>query len=339
MVSSRPPVKHVSPSDLAVIVPVGGAAPAWRRCAQSLAHLDPTPGEIIVVIDGPNDDLAATAAGIGAKVIVLDAQGGPSRARNRGVQAATRDILLFVDSDVEVPRDLSARVADLLAAHPQLTAVIGSYDDNPGDRSFLSQYRNLLHHFVHQNGREEASTFWAGCGAVRRQAFREVGGFDERYARSSIEDIELGSRLLRSGFRIRLVKELQVKHLKKWGLGDMLATDLLRRAIPWTELMLREGKMVNDLNVKNRDRISVLMAFVPLVIVPVAWQWPFLLAVGAMALLLAVALNAGLFRFFRSRRGILFALSAAPFYWVYLLICGLGFGLGLIRHLLTRQRR
>ena len=40
------------------------------------------------------------------------------------------------------------------------------------------------------------------------------------------------------------------------------APDLLRRAAPWTELMLREGKMVNDLNVKTRDRVSVVLAFV-----------------------------------------------------------------------------
>ena len=57
----------------------------------------------------------------------------------------------------------------------------------------VSQYRNLLHHFVHQHGHAEASTFWAGCGAIRRAAFDAVGGFDAaRFPRPSIEDIELG---------------------------------------------------------------------------------------------------------------------------------------------------
>ena len=215
---------------------------------------------------------------------------------------------------------------------------MGSYDDAPGDQGFFSQYRNLLHHYVHQTGREEASTFWAGCGAVRREAFLEVGGFDELYPVPSIEDIELGSRLLRSGSPIRLDKDLQVKHLKRWRLPDMLRTDLLRRAAPWTELMLREGRMINDLNVKTRDRISVAAAFVPLIAVPAAWRWPALLALGAAAVLLIVVLNAGFFRFLLRRRGALFALGAVPVYWVYLLTCGLGFGLGLARHLLGRSR-
>jgi glycosyltransferase involved in cell wall biosynthesis len=330
--------EQLDPSDVAVVVPVGGAAPAWRRCAQSLARLDPRPGEIIAVIDGAKGGLAETAAEIGAIPLLLEERRGPSRARNHGAQAASAEILLFVDADVEVPRDLSVRVAELFTSQRDLTAVIGSYDDTPGDSGFLSQYRNLLHHFVHQNGREEASTFWAGCGAVRRRAFHEVGGFDERFADPSIEDIELGSRLLQAGHKIRLVKELQVKHLKRWRLTDMLVTDLLRRAAPWTELMLREGRMVNDLNVTTRDRISVLAAFIPLVTLPLAWWWPFLLVIAAAAMILLLALNAGLFRFFARRHGLLFALGAIPLYWLYLLTCGFGFGLGLLRHLLGGKR-
>ena len=65
-----------------------------------------------------------------------------------------------------------------------------------------------------------------------------MGGHDERYRRPCIEDIELGYRLRDAGHEIRLCRDLQVKHLKRWRLGDMLTTDLLKRAVPWTRLML-----------------------------------------------------------------------------------------------------
>jgi len=325
------------PSDVAVVVPVGGAAPAWDRCARSLARLDPPPGEIVAVIDGPNERLASRAEEMGARVVVLEERGGPARARNRGVQAASKELVLFVDSDVEVPEGLAAEVAKLFSDAPELSALIGSYDDAPGEPGFLSQYRNLLHHFVHQHGHEEASTFWAGCGAIRREAFLEVQGFDERYRAPSIEDIELGSRLLRAGHRIRLVKDLQVKHLKKWRLGDMLAADLFRRAVPWTELMLGDGRLVNDLNVKLRDRASVVLAFLLLAALPASFLWPPLLATVIFALAGIVALNANLFRFYLRERGLLFALGVVPVYWLYLSICGLGFALGAIRHLFARE--
>lgn len=320
-----------------MVVPVGGAAPAWIRCAASLARLDPPPAETVVVLDGPNAAAARCAADIGARVVALGERGGPARARNRGAAATRQAVLLFLDADVEVPADLVSRVAASFAAHPEAVALFGSYDDAPADPGFLSQYRNLLHHHVHQTASGAASTFWAGCGAIRRWAFEEVGGFDERFAEPSIEDIELGVRLRRAGHVIRLVKDLQVRHLKRWRAGDMLATDLWRRAVPWTALMLRDGRITNDLNVKTGDRVSVALAFVTLAAAAAAWRWPALLAVAAAATVLALVLNARLFGFFRRRRGALFALRAMPVYWAYLLICGLGFGLGVVRHLLGRR--
>ena len=164
-----------------------------------------------------------------------------------------------------------------------------------------------------------------------------LGSVDESWV-DRIEDIELGARLLRNGHRIRLVKDLQVKHLKKWRLASMLATDLWRRAVPWTELMLREGEVVNDLNVRSWDRVSVVAAFVALAALPAAGLWPPALLVAVAATVLVVALNAPLFRFFRRQRGLLFAAGTVPLYWLFLLVCGLGASLGVPRHLRSLRR-
>jgi len=309
----------------------------WARAAARLGRLDPAPGEVVAVIDGPHGALAATAAAIGATVLVLDERGGPARARNRGARAAGGAILLFVDADVEVPVDLVARVAGLFTAHPEVAAVFGSYDATPAAPGLVSQFRNLLHHFVHQTSREAASTFWAGCGAVRREAFERVGGFDESWTEPSIEDIELGSRLVAAGQTIRLVKDLQVTHLKRWRLADMVATDLWRRAVPWSELMFRERRLIDDLNVRNRDRLSVVLAFVALIALAAGWRSPLWLGACAAALALVVVLNGAFFRFLQRQRGVPFAIGAVPLYCMYLLVCGLGFGLALVRHRAGRR--
>ena len=121
----------------------------------------------------------------------------------------------------------------------------------------ISQYRNLLHHFVHQNGNREASTFWAGCGAIRRSVFEKIGGFDEkRFRRPSIEDIELGYRLRQSGYRILLDKRLQGTHLKGWNLYSLIRTDISCRAMPWSRLILETKKLPDDLNLKLGQRVS-----------------------------------------------------------------------------------
>lgn len=333
-------------ADVSVIIPVGPGAPHWKRCVRSLQRLEPAGGQIVVVLDGPSasaGEQTALARELGADVLALERRMGPAAARNRGAELATGELLFFLDSDVEVPPDLIATLVERFAAQPRdVAAVIGSYDDAPGDPGFLSQYRNLLHHWVHQTSRAEASTFWSGCGAVRRNAFDQVQGFDESYADPSIEDIELGGRLRRAGHAIRLEPTLQVSHLKRWTLGNLVYTDLFRRAIPWTEQMLRGEGLLNDLNVKHRDRLSVVAAgLLPLTLVCTLLvpdqRWP-LFAFAVVCLLMMVGLNRGFFRFLLGSRGLGFALRAVPLYWLYLVICGLGFVIGSWR-LLTRPAR
>src|SRR5690606_27163359 len=109
-------------------------------------------------------------------VIALEHRGGPARARNRGVQQAQGEIVVFLDADVCAHPDTLARF-DEHFRDSAAAAVMGSYDDSPADPSFVSQFKNLFHHFVHQHSRSEAWTFWAGCGAIRRDIFLASGGF------------------------------------------------------------------------------------------------------------------------------------------------------------------
>jgi GT2 family glycosyltransferase len=192
---------------ISVIVPVHNGGQAFRRCLSRVSALSPTPLEVIVIADGDADGSAELARGMGFAVLELPDCRGPARARNLGAGEARGDILLFLDADVEVPSDAIARVAKAFVDHENWVALFGSYDDQPGAANFLSQYRNLFHHYIHQTGNQEASTFWAGCGAIRRDVFAAAGGFSETYARPCIEDIELGLRLRRSGHSIGLCKD------------------------------------------------------------------------------------------------------------------------------------
>jgi glycosyltransferase involved in cell wall biosynthesis len=218
--------------------------------------------ECIVVDDGSTDDSAAVAAPYGAVVIPTGARSGPARARNIGAKAARGDILFFLDADVCVSPDTLGKIVEEFIADPDLDGLMGSYDDKPSEQNFVSQYRNLMHCFVHQHSHREATTFWAGCGAIRRQVFLDSGGFDERYGSPAIEDIELGYRLSRADHKLALRADLQVKHLKHWQLRNMVKTDFLYRALPWSELTLESGRMPNDLNLRISQRISVALVLI-----------------------------------------------------------------------------
>lgn len=303
---------------LSIIVPVYNQPAELSQCLAALEASSGSGSEIVVVDDASTDDTPGAAARMGVRVLRLARNSGPSAARNHGAHHARGDILFFVDADVVVAPGAVEQVQRTFADRPDVAAVFGSYDAQPRARGVVSQYRNLLHHFVHQQGNPEASTFWAGCGAVRRAAFEDAGGFDqERFPRPSIEDIELGYRLRRRGYRILLDKTLQGTHLKRWRMPSYMWTDITRRAIPWARLILESGTLPDDLNLKWSQRLSAgLVALACLSVALAAWRVE-MLAGAAGAVLGVVALNGKLFAFFLRQRGVVFAVGCVPLHVLY----------------------
>jgi GT2 family glycosyltransferase len=296
-----------------------GSAFLGESLAALLAQVDKGLLEVLVVDDASGDGSAELAADLGARVLRAPVRGGPGLARNLGAEAARGDVLFFVDADVVVHGDAARRVAETLA-DPDVAAVFGSYDDRPRDTGFASRYMNLRHHLVHQQGAGEAETFWAGCGAVRRQVFLAVGGFDAaRYPEPSIEDIELGGRLRGAGHRIRLHAGLQGTHLKRWTLRGVIHTDIFRRAIPWARLLLADSRAVRVLNTSRRERARAGLAW--LILAAAGLSAGNVLPLWAPLGLLGVAalLNRPLLSLFARRGGWLFAVAGLLQHQLYYL--------------------
>jgi GT2 family glycosyltransferase len=331
---------------ISVVVPVYNGGAGFVSCLDALsASACGEPFEVLVVDDSSTDGSGDAARARGFEVVRLDERSGPAAARNRGAERARGEVLFFVDADVVVRPETLARAAATLRARPDVAAVFGSYDDAPADPHAVSRYKNLLHHYVHQHSNEEAGTFWAGCGAVRRAAFGRAGGFDaRRYARPSIEDIELGCRLRRLGLRILLDKELRVKHLKRWTLASLIGTDVFARAVPWSRLILEGGGRVpDDLNLRTRDRASAALAgasvaFVAASALALAWASLaaslVLLACAVAALGATLYLNRSLVRFFYRLHGATFAAQSSLLHLLYFLYSGAAFAFCFCEHAL-----
>jgi hypothetical protein len=158
------------------------------------------------------------------------------------------------------------------------------------------------------------------------------GGFSD----PSIEDIEFGYRLRRAGFRVRLAKDLQVRHLKRWTPLLLLRTDIFARAVPWTRLIIQSRTLPNDLNVRTSSRASVGLIFALTIGLATSIWMRGGVAVAILAALGLVALNAGFYRFLWRVRGPVFTLAAVPWHWLYYACAGLGFVIGAGQELLGK---
>lgn len=320
---------------ISVIIPAYNATATLGRCLSAVLTSDYPDFECLVVDDSSTDGSAVMAEKLGARVLTLvGGPYGPAYGRNQGALAARGDILFFVDADVLVRPDTLRQVAAAFADSPKVAAMFGGYDDHPESTAFVSQYKNLFHHFVHQQGAEEGGTFWSGCGAIRRDVFIRMGGFDAaRYPRPSIEDIELGARLRAAGYHIWLNKTVQVKHLKHWTVLGMVKTDVFDRGIPWTRLILREHYLPDDLNLRVSQRLSALLVCGMLGLGLVLWVGPWALdgtwVIMALATVLGViALNYRFYQFFLRERGFWFTLGVIPFHLLYYVYSVIAFAVG-----------
>lgn len=278
---------------LSVVIPATDAPPTLDRCLAALARSDERHA-VDVVTEPPGS--------------------GPAAARNAGARRCAGEILVFVDADVEVHPDALGRLRETLERDADLAAVFGAYDDRPAAATTVSRFRNLLHHHVHAGSPGPATTFWAGLGAVRREAFDAVGGFDaQRYPRPSIEDIELGMRLHAAGRRIVLDPAVRGTHLKRWTLASMLRTDLAARGAPWVALRLeRGGEGGGALNLAWRQRLAAGSAVVALA---AALSGRGRLAAAALAAMIAP--NAGFYALLGRLGGPRLALSGVPLHLVH----------------------
>lgn len=302
---------------ISVIMPAYNAAHLLPRVLPPLMKMlsDGEIAEVLVVDDQSKDNTAELAREMGAKVMVTPANGGPGVARNLAAKEAIGDVLWFVDSDV-IAMPGGPKLISKIFADPDVGAAFGSYDNAP-EGPWFSRYKNLLHRFHHQQARE-ASTFWAGCGAIRASTFATVNGFDvETYRVPSIEDIELGYRITALGQKIVVEPEWQGKHLKIWSMRNAIFTDIFRRALPWSRLMISREGLTNELNAGTAERLRALIA-------GLFWLGLFGAVTGltgwsvwvALALL-AVMANWRLATFFRENGGVVFAAGAMAYHQLY----------------------
>ncbi len=322
---------------VSVVIPVYNGGENFKQCLASIANSLCPPDELIVVADGDTDGSHQVAETFGAKVLRFRSPGGPARARNLGAKIAQGDVLFFMDADVQLHPNTLGLIKERFWQKPELAALVGSYDDAPGATNFLSQYKNLFHHYTHQISSDIASTFWGACGAIRRSVFDELGGFDERYQKPCVEDIEFGYRLRQAGYSIGLCKDIQVKHLKEWRPISLLRAEIFYRALPWTELILRDRQFKADLNLSYTNQLSVILIFMlissAIAGFPMHWFWLVSLA-AALGLL---GINYDIYRFFYAHRGLQFTLQVIPWHWFYYLYGGATFAYGVAKHFLIRR--
>jgi glycosyltransferase involved in cell wall biosynthesis len=192
---------------ISVVIPTYNRLPILQKCLLALEQqhvAEPISRyEVVLVDDGSTDAtvawLAEQAEALPHVRLIRQDHGGPALGRNRGVEAARGDVIVFIDSDLVVTEGfLMAHATALQRAWQRqgnrlcftYGAVINTADfENPtGERHKL---RDLSWAY-----------FATGNVAIDRALLEQAGLFDPAFRLYGWEDLELGERLRRLGVRL-----------------------------------------------------------------------------------------------------------------------------------------
>lgn len=194
---------------VSIVIPTHNRREFVQRALAALAAQTYPLGmvEVLIVADGCADGTEATPIPqpLLGRVISQPAR-GPAAARNRGATAASGDLLLFLDDDVEAWPDLVAAHVQAHAAAAVPTAVVGYLPPRLDERNDLfgialrGWWHAMFERMRHAGHRFTYADLLSGNFSVPSAFFQALGGFDDQL--TCHEDYEFGFRVLRAGGRI-----------------------------------------------------------------------------------------------------------------------------------------
>jgi glycosyltransferase involved in cell wall biosynthesis len=177
------------------------------------------PAEIIVVDDGSTDRSVERIQRYAPRVrCIRSTNGGPGRARNLGVQAATGEFVQFLDSDDLLAPDALGNELAMFRAFPDSDVVYGRVFV-PHDFRFGADFRvpDALADRVEAGRLLPMTAMGEEIGLpiptsvpllYRRRVLVESGGYDESVR--ALDNIEINFRLFFSGYRFRFFDHIVI---------------------------------------------------------------------------------------------------------------------------------
>jgi len=197
--------------DVSIVIPTFNRLARLRLVLDALTRQSENPSnfEVVVVDDGSTVPTADGLSGVTFPFrlnIVRQPNAGPARARNRGIEEARGELVLFLDDDVEPLPGLVEEHLKSHAAEAVDAVIIGPLSSLPHysqpwvaweQAKVEQQYQAMISGKMIPTFRQ----FWTGNASLARSHLLALGGFDTTFLRG--EDVELGARLHARGLVFR----------------------------------------------------------------------------------------------------------------------------------------
>lgn len=332
----------MSPYKISVVIPVKNASKTIAYCLEALYLSDYSNFDVIVVDDGCIDDTMAIVSNYDCLSLKNNIHNGVSGARNIGAVASKGDVLVFIDSDIVIPKDALLKISTKIQ-YDNVAAVVGMLSENIKFNNFSSQYKNLWMYYTFNNLPNNISLIFTSIAGIKRDVFLKCDGFDINYKSPNVEDNEFGIRLSEARHNIVLDKTLQVEHLKYYNIYSLLRTHYFRAK---GLIKLYNRKKLIRLSRNNPSSVPTLFIFnIPLSValiglllsLPFRNQYFLKTVIASFLLLLFIYINYSWFYFLNKKRGALFTIKSMVYLTIESIVIIFGLMIGQVEYLIGRR--
>ena len=316
---------------ISIIIPVYNSSLTLKECLEAIFNSNFKNFEVIVISDNSTDNSVGIAKQYQCKIIELSENKGPAFARNEGAKISEGDILLFVDSDVIIKKDALNYLSEKFLQN-EIDAIQGIYSHEPTYKSIITQYQMSYNcYYIWPENKKYASTLSTCCLAIRKKIFLNLKGFNVNFKRPSAEDEEFGYFLIDKGYKILILRELNVEHRVNYNLKHFIK----KKFYTYIDVMkeyLRNKTYVKKIKQTNYSKVLAGIVILGLIILTVIGTIIFLnKTILYIFLTLNIAfllLHTGFMRFVGRTKGLTkaFGVVAVCYIDTFLMLVGLLYG-------------
>jgi glycosyltransferase involved in cell wall biosynthesis len=293
---------------ISIVIPTYNASGFMLGLLDSIFNQAVNDMEVIIVDDCSTDNTVEIVKKYPVRIIQMETNAGPAVARNRGVKEAAGDIIFFLDSDVLVLDGTIKEVEDYFNNNPDAQCIIGICATTPLNSGFVPAYMAMFE-YIHLIGQQynKVSVFAPRCGAIKKDFFLEIGGYDEQYKGADVEDFELARRINKKDCII-LNPKLLVRH--QFANFRQALKIYFKRTVMWVHLFFKEKQLDNAGPTSPSNGIAAICAFssfLSLLLVPFVGFAQYLFVLLAVIYLVS---NLKWWNFMRGEAGFLFSVRA-----------------------------
>jgi len=198
---------------------------AFEKCLKAVFRSKYKNFEVIAVSDGSSTESMETVKKYPCKIIKIKKNSGAAFSKNIGAKKSKGEILVFLDSDVEVKPDAFEVINNHFNKKINYGMLQGIYSHEPNYESYANEYLQSYYSyyiFTEVKKNKFIQSLVTNIFAIKKKIFNINKGFDSNFSGAGLEDNEFGFRLQKQGYKIPIGRKLKTIHHVNFGIWEFV---------------------------------------------------------------------------------------------------------------------